>query len=77
MSLKLEWIIFLFLFLPLSAIILLWLFSCQERKGESQLRRDKIWECEICYGVYRADGRDEISKCPLCGSYNKRGPASF
>ncbi|MDP8252834.1 MAG: hypothetical protein P9X27_00320 [Candidatus Kaelpia aquatica] len=77
MSLQLEWIIFSFLFLPLAVIILLWLLSYREKKSRSQFRKDNILECEICYGVYKADSKDEISKCPFCGSYNKREPDTF
>ncbi len=77
MSLKLEWIIFLFLFLPLSVILSLWFFSYRDKKSINQLSKDKIWECEMCYGVYKTDGKDDISNCPFCGSYNKRETISF
>jgi rubrerythrin len=76
-TLKLEWILFFFLLLPLSVIIALWVSSGKARHEDRQADKAKVLECEICCGVYRVDNREEISKCPLCGSYNKIDKASF
>ena len=77
MNLQLEWIIFLIIFLPLSIVLILWLSSHRDKKDDIQLKREKVWECEICYGVYTTDSKEEISKCPFCGSYNKKEAVSF
>ncbi len=31
-----------------------------------------IWKCSICFHDYIDSLHDDISVCPLCGSYNKR-----
>ena len=33
---------------------------------------DLIWKCSICFHDYIDSLHDDISVCPLCGSYNKR-----
>jgi hypothetical protein len=76
-TLKLEWILFFFLLLPLSVIIVLWISSGKARTEDRRADKERVLECEICRGVYRVDNREEISKCPLCGSYNKNDKASF
>lgn len=39
--------------------------------------RDKryFWQCSICLANYVDSKDDTISKCPECGSYNKREPS--
>ncbi len=32
-----------------------------------------IWKCSICLHTYIDSLHDDISICPLCGSYNKIG----
>lgn len=34
---------------------------------------EQIWKCSICFNTYIDSRNDDISVCPLCGSYNKRG----
>jgi len=31
-----------------------------------------IWKCSVCFHNYVDSLHDDISVCPLCGSYNKR-----
>ncbi len=70
MTLNFELIIGLFLGIPLLSLIFYWIFTF--RKSNSQdARNEKVWECEICLGVYSAFADKEITKCPFCGSYNK------
>jgi hypothetical protein len=62
----------LFLGIPITVIILLWLFK---KEPVLSLSEDEVWECEICLGVYSAPRGEEITKCPFCGSYNKKQEA--
>jgi len=59
----------LFLGIPITAIILFWLLK--KEQVLSMLQRE-IWECEICLRVYVTPKGETISKCPFCGSYNKK-----
>ena len=34
---------------------------------------ESVWKCSICFHDYIDSLHDDISVCPLCGSYNKRG----
>lgn len=62
----------LFLGIPITAIILFWLLKKEQVLSVSQR---EIWECEICLGVYTTSQGETISKCPFCGSYNKKQEA--
>ena len=62
----------LFLGIPITVIILFWLLEKEQVLSESQT---EIWECEICLGVYTTPPGEAISKCPFCGSYNKKQEA--
>jgi hypothetical protein len=62
----------LFLGIPLLTYMFLWLFQTRKEMWSTKFRKEFIWECEICLNVYSTAEDEEISKCPFCGSYNKR-----
>jgi len=33
---------------------------------------DNIWKCSVCSNDYVDSKHEDISVCPLCGSYNKK-----
>ena len=72
---KLDISTLIFYYTLLSAIIILivWIASgYRRRKGFSARDADYTWKCAVCSNVYVASIYEDISKCPLCGSYNKR-----
>ncbi|MFA6078345.1 MAG: hypothetical protein WC779_01170 [Candidatus Omnitrophota bacterium] len=72
---KLDITSFIFYYILLSAIVILtiWLFFGYRRiKGPTQKDVDFIWKCSVCFNDYIDSKHDEISVCPLCGSYNKK-----
>jgi hypothetical protein len=63
----------IYLFLSVVGILFVWLFSDRDKKPR-QYSSDKksVWQCEICVFTYIDSQHDIISRCPQCGSYNKR-----
>ncbi len=58
------WILSLFLF---------WVFFGRGPKLKSYTQDKRfVWQCGICMNNYIDSKNDTISKCPECGSYNKR-----
>jgi rubrerythrin len=63
----------LYLLMTVISILLLWLFFDREAKPKQYTSEKKsIWQCEICAFSYVDSQHDVISKCPRCGSFNKR-----
>jgi len=65
----------IFFYTLFSAIIILivWIASgYRRRKIFSGRDVDYIWKCAVCSNIYVDSKYEDISKCPLCGSYNKR-----
>lgn len=65
----------IFFYILLSAIIILiiWVMAgYREKKDLSPKELEYIWKCSVCSNVYIDSKHEEISECPLCGSYNKR-----
>ncbi|MCX5677864.1 MAG: hypothetical protein NTY76_02030 [Candidatus Omnitrophica bacterium] len=66
-------IIFLYALFSVIIILIVWIVS-----GYRQTKRvlpkevEHIWKCSICFNTYVDSKHDDISVCPLCGSYNKR-----
>lgn len=63
----------IYLFLSVIGLLFLWIFFDREKKPR-QYTSDKkaVWQCEVCTFTYVDSQHDVISKCPQCGSYNKR-----
>jgi reverse gyrase len=54
-------------------ILSLWVFFGREKKATQYVSEKKnIWQCTICTYTYVDSRHEVISKCPQCGSLNKR-----
>lgn len=55
-------------------VLLLWISLGREKKTAQYTSEKKnIWQCVICTHTYIDSTHEVISKCPQCGSFNKRG----
>lgn len=65
-----------YLVLTIFFILALWMLS-ERRKipGEFLSEEAFFWQCKICTYVYVDSKHSAISKCPRCGSYNKKEEA--
>jgi uncharacterized paraquat-inducible protein A len=63
----------LYLLLTVVSLLLLWLFLDSQTKPRQYASEEKsIWQCEVCFFSYVDSQHDVISRCPRCGSFNKR-----
>ena len=65
----------IFLYIVSSAIILLVVWTIAGYRGKRKFSPkdiEYIRKCMVCSHVYIDSRHEEISECPLCGSYNKR-----
>ena len=62
----------LYMLASISVILVIWLFSKKEKDKDLTLDPKFIWYCSVCSYTYINTKEDTISKCPRCGSYNKR-----
>jgi len=63
----------IYLFLTVVGLLVLWLvFDRQTKPRQYTSEKRSIWQCEICTFTYVDSQHDIISRCPQCGSYNKR-----
>src|SRR3990167_5420458 len=72
---KLDIATLVFFYILFSAIFILigWLsFSYRGAKRHSIKERDYLWKCSVCFHIYVDSRHEEISRCPLCDSYNKK-----
>ena len=72
---KLELPSFIFFYIALFVIIMLisWIISSYKKTGLVERKgRDYIWKCSVCYHNYIDSRHEEISTCPMCGSYNTK-----
>ncbi len=57
-------------------IVVMFLFFCNERypaEHESFSARKKIiWHCATCMYTYILSRESSLSRCPICGSLNKK-----
>lgn len=72
-KLELTTLIFFYILFSSIIIIIAWLFFSY-KKIKSPLIKDKdfIWRCSVCFHGYIDSRHEDISVCPLCGSYNKK-----
>jgi hypothetical protein len=63
----------LYLLLTVVSILILWLFLDRESRPKQYASGKKsIWQCDVCFFSYVDSQHDVISRCPRCGSFNKR-----
>ncbi len=72
-KLDITTLVFFYILFSAMSILTLWAFkgyrrSWKRKGGET----DYIWKCSVCLHDYIDSRHDDISVCPLCGSYNKR-----
>lgn len=67
-------IFFYILFSVISIFIIWFILGYKRMRGISgpDKGQEQIWKCSICFHDYIDSLHDDISVCPLCGSYNKR-----
>ena len=66
-------LIFCYIFFSAIVILLVWAIGGYKEKRDFSLKDvEYIRKCKVCSNVYIDSRHEEISECPLCGSYNKR-----
>lgn len=76
---KIEFSLAVALYLILTVCLILVTWMCFEKKKILRsLSAEEIffWQCNICTYVYVDSRHNSISKCPRCGSYNKKEEAA-
>ena len=69
-------LVFFYILFSVVAILVVWaVLGYRRMRGVSGSvnNAEFIWKCSICFHDYIDSLHDDISVCPLCGSYNKRG----
>lgn len=72
-TLELSKAVFLYISFSVIGILILWIFFDGNNRLPS-FNEDKfcVWQCNICTHTYVDSVHMDISKCPLCGSFNER-----
>ena len=72
--LDISTLMFFYTLFSVITILIIWVFFGYKRAG-SRIGKDMeyTWRCSVCSHSYIDSKHDEISVCPLCGSYNKKG----
>ena len=66
-------LIFFYTFFSVIIILIIWVFFGYKGSGRPTGKdMDYTWKCSVCSHAYIDSKHDEISVCPLCGSYNKK-----
>lgn len=81
LKLDISTLVFVHIAVSVVVIIIIWLLSGYRRGGRpngTAKDMSSLWKCSVCFNIYVDSKNDEISTCPMCGSYNKKveGPAS-
>ena len=72
-KLDISIIIFLQVLFSVIIMLILWISACYRKsKRLPDSDNDFIWHCSVCLNVYINSQHEDISTCPLCGSYNKK-----
>ena len=56
----------------LGVVFSVWAFAKKEKDRKLSLDPKFIWFCLVCTYTYINTREETISKCPRCGSYNKK-----
>lgn len=72
-KLQISDLIFFYILFSVLIILLIWIVSIYKRGISYSLKNiDNIWKCSVCLHDYIDSKHEDISTCPLCGSYNKK-----
>ena len=63
----------LYIFLSVLGILLVWIFFERSELKKFSFAERHLWHCDVCVMPYVDSRSDQISRCPHCGSLNKRG----
>ena len=72
---KIDISLLIFFYILFSAIVILlvWVIAGYKEKRDFSLKDvEYIWKCKVCSNIYIYSRHEDMSECPLCGSYNKR-----
>lgn len=75
-KLDITTLIFLYILFSVISLLVIWIIY-----GYIGVRRflpkdvRYIWKCSVCSHIYVDSKHEDMSVCPLCGSYNKKGVA--
>jgi len=63
----------IYLFFSVVVILVLWTLF-EYRRGAKKYPQDNkhIWHCSICEHTYIDSKHEDLSQCPMCGSYIER-----
>lgn len=69
-------LVFFYILFSVVGILAVWSILGYRSMRSGRERQDnnieQLWKCSICFHTYIDSLHDDISICPLCGSYNKR-----
>ncbi len=69
-------LVFIYIVFSVITIFVIWTILGYRRFKDitpDQKHITNAWKCSICFHTYIDSLHDDISVCPLCGSYNKSG----
>jgi len=72
-QLDITTLIFFYILFSVMVTLVVWAFFGY--RGLKRVRpKDEqyIWKCSVCFHDYIDSRHEDISACPMCGSYNKR-----
>ena len=72
---KINISLLIFFYIAFSAVVILlvWITAGYREKKDFSLKDvEYIWKCKVCSNIYINSRHEDMSECPLCGSYNKR-----
>ena len=68
----LSWFVCLYLAVPLAGILILWIgYEMIRKRKANEMIRSRVF-CRICGSRYTDTSKDDLLKCPSCGSLNDR-----
>jgi rubredoxin len=74
LKLDISSIIFYYILFSVIFILIIWIvYGYRGLKRFSAKDISYIWKCSVCSQTYVASKHEDMSVCPLCGSFNKKG----
>lgn len=66
-------LILVYILFSVIIILISWLFFSYKKSRRPLVKDvDYIWKCSVCLNTYIDSRHEDISICPMCGSYNKK-----